>query len=370
MATLFSIASVILRQKEAMANEIQEYFLGQNEQEIEDERRRKRALIHYFPNSMGNTDQTKYILRKDGNQKQNESLGSNAIDEPGKVVISNESEKSQEQNWEQMPKVTDFVNRNIETPFASNGFTQAGSLSGFNNTGHTIRTNDSLKVPLNFTKHNIYALKHEENNYNLTLNRKTQGDRNKRSYYGTPTKNDYTEQIKELKQLLPKDISKILDNTNTKIGIVDNLYQIDEFGERHDTYGIYAPEGILLDSKHVNFETLFAETLHVLHNYLSLKPSPNLEFQEHVLKDIYFYYIGYPYSISTVFDNNGDFYNFIDQSFSNGQIDVNKFSKEIIRYIDDFQERYKSVPKYKSIDKNYYNYNWKIFFDILGIPNK
>ena len=213
-----------------MANEIQEFFLGQNEQEIENERRKTRALMGLFPYSMGDTDQTKYILRKDGNQNQYESLGSNAIDKPGKVVISNESEKSQEQNWEQMPKVTDFGNRNIET--------------------------------------------------------------------------------------------------------------------------------------------LFAETLHVLHNYLSLKPSPNLEFQEHVLKDIYFYYIGYPYSISTVFDNNGDFYNFIDQSFSNGQIDVNKFSKEIIRYIDDFQERYKSVPKYKSIDKNYYNYNWRIFFDILGIPNK
>jgi hypothetical protein len=139
-----------------MANEIQEFFLGQNEQEIENERRRKRALIHYLPNLMGDTDQTKYILRKDGNQNQNESLGSNAIDKPGKVVISNGGEKS----------------------------------------------------------------------------------------------------------------------------------------------------------------------------------------------------------------------HFIDQSFSNGQIDVNKFSKEIIRYINDFQERYKSVPKYKSIDKNYYNYNWKIFFDILGIPNK
>ncbi len=68
-----------------MANEIQEFFLGQNEQEIEDERRRKRALIHYFPNSMGNTDQTKYILRKDGNTNRNESSGSNAIDKPGTV---------------------------------------------------------------------------------------------------------------------------------------------------------------------------------------------------------------------------------------------------------------------------------------------
>ena len=91
-----------------MANEIQEFFLGQNEQEIENERRKTRALMKLFPYSMGNTDQTKYILCKDGNQYQNESLGSNAIDKPGKVVISNESEKSQEQNWEQMPKVTDF----------------------------------------------------------------------------------------------------------------------------------------------------------------------------------------------------------------------------------------------------------------------
>ena len=71
-----------------------------------------------------------------------------------------------------------------------------------------------------------------------------------------------------------------------------------------------------------------------------------------------------------VISNGGEKSHFIDQSLSNGQIDVNKFSKEIIRYIDDFQERYKSVPKYKSIDKNYYNYNCKIFFDILGIPNK
>ena len=117
-----------------MANEIQEFFLGQNEQEIENKRRKTRALMKLFPYSMGNTDQTKYILCKDGNQNQNESLGSNAIDKPGKVVISNESEKSQEQNWEQMPKVTDFGNRNIETPFASSGFTQTGSLSEFNNT--------------------------------------------------------------------------------------------------------------------------------------------------------------------------------------------------------------------------------------------
>ncbi len=48
--------------------------------------------------------------------------------------ISNGGEKSQEQNPEQTPKVADFGNRNIETPFASSGSTQAGYLNGFNNT--------------------------------------------------------------------------------------------------------------------------------------------------------------------------------------------------------------------------------------------
>ena len=259
--------------------------------------------MELFPYSMGNTDQTKYILRKDGNQNQNESSGSNAIDKPGKVVISNESEKSQEQNWEQMPKVTDFGNRNIETPFASNGFTQAGFLGEFNNTnraGVFDATGKHDKVHRTTPRHeanrglepdSIFTNDHS----NLLWSNRKQG----RTYYNQkpgiygvlPTRN-YSKQINELKSQLPQRMLRILNELGTEIRVLDNLHYVDKDGNIKQPLGTYRSNKITLDSKHVDIETLLAETIHAMQDYLGMadKGLSNLEFQEHVLKDLYNYY--------------------------------------------------------------------------------
>ena len=81
-----------------MANEIQEFFLGQNKQEIENERRRKRALIHYLPNLMGDTDQTKYVLQGKISETKNTSDCLN-IDTSKKRVTENiDSKKGEPKN--------------------------------------------------------------------------------------------------------------------------------------------------------------------------------------------------------------------------------------------------------------------------------
>lgn len=58
-----------------MKKECIEFFHG-NQQEIENERTRKRTLISYFPKSMGTIDETRYVLQNDEKVKLKEHIES------------------------------------------------------------------------------------------------------------------------------------------------------------------------------------------------------------------------------------------------------------------------------------------------------
>ena len=341
-----------------MANEIQEFFLGQNEQEIENERRKTRALMKLFPYSMGNTDQTKYILRKDGNQNQYESSGSNAIDKPGKVVISNESEKSQEQDWEQMPKVTDFGNRDIETPFASNGFTQAGSLSEFNNTnraGVFDATGKHDKVHRTTPRHeanrglepdSIFTNDHSDLLWSDKRQKKTYYNQEPGIYGVLPTRN-YSKQINELKSQLPQRALDILKELGTEVVVLDNLHFVYKNGTTENQNGVYSPKSkkIYIDSKHIDTYTIISEVLHATQDHLGMTGASksNIEFQEHVLKDLYFNQrFGkttnpkYLKGLSTTDDSH--YSDFIKDAFDeNNILNLNYFLSRIDSFFNKFQ---------------------------------
>ncbi len=52
-----------------MKEEFIEFFHG-NKQEIENEKKRKHALMSYFPQTLGTIDKTRYILVDDDKPKQ------------------------------------------------------------------------------------------------------------------------------------------------------------------------------------------------------------------------------------------------------------------------------------------------------------
>ena len=71
-----------------------------------------------------------------------------------------------------------------------------------------------------------------------------------------------------------------------------NSFTEAEKGLRSEPNGIYTSNKIRLDSKHVDFETLLAESIHAIQDNLGMTGNgiSKLEFQEHVLKDIFYYY--------------------------------------------------------------------------------
>ncbi|MBQ8336102.1 MAG: hypothetical protein IJY44_01055 [Bacteroidaceae bacterium] len=159
--------------------------------------------------------------------------------------------------------------------------------------------------------------------------KQNEDDRESRVRFGgIQPKHDYTREIDELKQQLPQGVRSILENSATEIRVLDDLYITNEKGEHSKPHGIYTSNKIRLDSKHVNFETLLAECIHAIQDNLGMTVSgtSNLEFQEHVVKDVYHIYKGESYSISTAWDENGELYKFIINSICDGRIDLKNFS--------------------------------------------
>ena len=88
---------------------------------------------------------------------------------------------------------------------------------------------------------------------------------------------------------------------------------------------------------------------------------------------MYFKHIGGGYGISTTWDEDRKFSDFMDKSFTNKNndtIDINKCLTEVPNQIEGFKQRYKDYPKYSSNFKDDFNYNWIDLFNILGIPLK
>ena len=297
-----------------------------------------------------------------------------------------------------MPKVTDFGNRNIETPFASNGFTQAGSLSEFNNTnraGVFDATGKHDKVHRTTPRHeanrglepdSIFTNDHSDllwsdrkqerryySNGSLSVNNNTI----ERIRGNLPTK-DYSEEINILKSQLPQRALDILKELGTEIRVFDNLHYVDKDGNINKPLGIYYSNTITLDSKHVDIETLLAETIHAVQDYLGMANNglSNLEFQEHVLKDLYYsslftktnnyeYYNNLSTSTDTEYINL--IYNSIDK---NGVLNLKYFLNGIDSHFKRFQSNYKRSDAYQTPEINNFNYDWIILFQIFGIEYK
>lgn len=171
---------------------------------------------------------------------------------------------------------------------------------------------------------------------------------------------------------------RILNELGTEIRVLDNLHYVDKDGNIKQPLGTYHSNKITLDSKHVDIETLLAETIHAVQDYLGMadKGLSNLEFQEHVLKDLYnLQYLlqktdsKKPISYSA--SNSQRYLYFIEHVFNdNGVLDLNKFLMNIEPFYNEFKKNFKKSNSYQEPEIKYFNYNWIKLLDITGIKYK
>lgn len=359
-----------------MKNNYQEFFLSSNPKEIEQAKKKRSALISLFPKRLGEKDETTYVLLNDYNS----SSG----------VFKSKNYK--EQQNKQTLKVPDLNNSNAKVLFSSNNQEQKSAFSGLfspkpqanerkpiHDTKVAPAANDSLKI--DSTRANAHpgstlstntAHNRSADNNTAEINDTTQSNNTLKLRY-LPTKGRYTHQVNELKNQLPKGVQNVLNELGTEIIVGGDLHTLNKDSVRTDRNGIYNANKITLDSKHVNYETLFAEAMHAVQDYLGILGYSNAEFQEHVAKDMYFRHTGKGHAISTTWDEDDKFSDFMDNSFTseaNDTIDINRFLEEVPNQIEDFKERYKNYPKYSSNFKEDFNYRWIDLFNILGIPLK
>ncbi len=355
-----------------MKNNYQEFFLSSDPKEIEQARKKRHALISLFPKRLGKEDKTTYVLLNDYNS----SSG----------VFKSKNYK--EQQNKQTLKVPDLNNDNSKMSFTSNSpelkrvFSpnpQANERKAVHETKITPIANDSLQIDSTKVNAELDSTWNANTAYNrgmvnnTSANNETEQRKNKLNLYFGETGDRYTHIVNKLKAKLPKGVQNVLKELGTEIRVGYNLHTLDKDSVRTDRNGIYNLNKITLDSKHVDFETLFAEAMHAVQDYLGILGYSNAEFQEHVVKDMYFRHIGEGHAISTTWDEDGKFSDFMDNSFTskaNDTIDINRFLKEVPNQIEGFKERYKNYPKYSSNFKDDFNYNWIELFNILGIPLK
>ena len=419
-------------------NDVSIEFLHGNKQEIENEKRRKSALMSCFPKTLGTIDKTRYILVDDDRPN-----GENHYDEmnfgiPVSTLISNEptadvrkkqsqSEKPKKQqdktvasisnlenniqtiNFDNRKESTTFLNpkkeekqktKGTESLFGFESTTEEGTnnpfnlsplykelVGAYNNKTQPNRTiGDSLGMESRKIESYADSLKTANINYNTNTvsNNATVSKADKQpGLYGWKPPKDYTEDLNKLKKQLPPIAASILNNSGTEIVVLKNLHSVDENGDVTPRIGRYyaGKNKVYLDSEHVNEYTLLSEAIHAVQDYLGMTGSgnSNLEFQEHVIKDLYFKqqytetddnneYKDYPnYSTST----EDEYDKFITSLFDENKVlDLNKFLSNINYFMADFQKNYKPGNSYqKSAVKNF-NYNWIKLLHIFGIKYK
>ena len=102
----------------------------------------------------------------------------------------------------------------------------------------------------------------------------------------------------------------------------------------------------------------------------------NLEFQEHVIKDLYFGQQfrktgDYKYFKGLSATDDEGYANFISNGFdNNGNLYLNNFLMHINSYFDKFQEYYSGSGAYQEPGVDDFNYNWKVILDLFGIKYK
>ena len=404
--------------------EIYELHFHGNRQEIETEKQRKRELISYFPKTLGTVDKTKYVLQDD-----DKPGAENHYDKmnfaPSPTVISNRSEKSNGQQSKPTTSVPSFENsrKNIDfeswkgnttflepkkenavtttapkSPFDFDSNTNKEKNNPFNNTAlqlqgqgavssnkprATTARNDSLGLRTDKMENIADSLKRGNVNYNRNTdlnNAPTAKLDVAPGLYGEKPNRDYTEDLRKVKQNLPAIALDILNNSGIKIIVLDNLHSVTKNGKIIKRTGRYFADKkkIYLDSKNVDEYTLISEIFHAAQDKLGMTGvgKSNLEFQEHVIKDLYFKKRerksnNYDNSkgLSTTDDDN--YVNFIEDVLNeDGILDFNKFQKDINFYFDKFQKYYSGVEAYQEPGIANFNYNWKMILDLFGIKYK
>lgn len=198
--------------------------------------------------------------------------------------------------------------------------------------------------------------------------------------YGKNPDRDFTNDLRKIKQELPPIAASILNNSGTEIVVLDNMFSVDENGVVTPRIGRYyaSKNKIYLDSWHVDKRTLLSEAIHAVQDYLGMTGTgkSNLEFQEHVIKDLYYhhkyrktkdieYLKGYTTNEDKVYT---DFVNeVLDEK---GVLDLNKFLSEIDYFIGKFQDYYKQSNSYQAPAVKNFNYNWIKLLHIFGIEYK
>lgn len=393
--------------KKAMNDVSIEYFRG-SKSEIENEKKRKSALMSYFPKTLGTIDRTKYILVDDDKPKQEGLEEAQKHKSPQTVRIESFENNGKTFNFENRKENAEYLNPNHKkketiVPKSPFGFESNNIITNDNplklspsskelkgvykNKPQPNRTiGDSLGMESRKIESYADSLKTANINYNTNTvsNNATVSKPDKQpGLYGWKPPKDYTEDLNKLKKQLPPIAASILNNSGTEIVVFKNLHSVDENGDVTPRIGRYyaCKNKVYLDSEHVNEYTLLSEAIHAVQNYLGMTGSgnSNLEFQEHVIKDLYFKqqytetndnneYKDYPnYSTST----EDEYDKFITSLFDeNNVLDLNKFLSNINKFIVYFQNNYEQSNSYQTQAVKNFNYNWIKLLHIFGIEYK
>ena len=392
-------------------NELYELHFHGNRREIEKEKQRKRELMSHFPKMLGTVDETKYVLVDDDNKSKSENgFGDKEVDVLPVAVISDESEKTKEQksisSFDNNRKTISFdswkegsmflepkkENRTVaqKLPFDFDGntakeegnpfqFHGLGTATGSKPRTTTVR-NDSWR--LEGRKIESVADTVWNTNSSLVLNKNNQPPTAKTRLYvhGKPRTKDYAVQIDTLIGNLPVAASNILKQHVAEIEVLDNLYTTTDKGEYRKRNGIYLDKSnrIYIDSKHVNESTMFSEVVHVVQDHLGMTGigKSNLEFQEHVIKDLYYNQKRRKLNGDNGYDEHSaskdnDYIFLMDTAIDKeGVLDLNKFLAGINKFINSFQEEYVPSNSYQTPAVEGFKYNWIKLLQIFGIEYK
>ena len=412
-------------------NEIYELNFHGNRQEIETEKLKMRELMSYFPRTLGTVDETRYVLQDDDKPKQTDYFENKPVspltppapskNEPmpdigGIGGLQSEKPKKDDNaqtmaqglaNWGNNGNAIGFGNgKDVATSlspqneknetkapkspfdFGDNTAKEEGNPFQFHGlgtaTGSKPRTttvrNDSWR--LEGRKIESVADTVWNTNSSLGLDKNNQPPTAKTRLYvhGKPRTKDYAVQIDTLIGNLPVAASNILKQHVAEIEVLDNLYTTTDKGEYRKRNGIYLDKSnrIYIDSKYVNEHTMFSEAVHVVQDHLGMTGigKSNLEFQEHVIKDLYYNQKRRKLNGGNGYDEHSaskdnDYIFLMEIAFDeNGVLDLNRFLKGINNFINSFQEEYVPSNSYQTPAVEGFKYNWIKLLQIFGIEYK
>ena len=392
--------------------------------------------MSYFPKMLGTVDETIYVLHDDEKQKQTDYFESKPVspltvaptkDEPLfniRGIGEQQSEKPKKDvsmqtavqgiakfgnketsfglgNWKSASTLFSLQKEKNETkapksPFDFDGntakeenipfnhgiqFPGLGAVGG-NQPRTTAERNDSLGLEKDKIENSIDSVCNinDKSNFDFNKNNSSSNSKRKLKVHGKPRTKDYAVQINTLIGNLPVAAANILKQLGVGIDIADNLYTTTDKGEYKKRNGIYLGQNnrIVIDSKHVDEYTLISEVFHAAQDQLEMTGTgkSNLEFQEHVIKDLYFGQKfrktgDYKYFKGLSATDDEEYANFISNGFdNNGNLYLNNFLMHINSYFDKFQEYYSGSGAYQEPGVDDFNYNWKVILDLFGIKYK